>query len=49
MFLTVHDSKEIEVRTAGGASRGDARLEIGDLQFQLTATYLRELQPRDSP
>jgi hypothetical protein len=44
-FLTVHNSKEIEVRTAGGmvkASRGDARLEIGDLRFQLTATYLRD-------
>jgi predicted aspartyl protease len=42
-FLTVHNSRDIEVRTAGGmvkASRGDARLETGDLQFQLTATYL---------
>jgi gag-polyprotein putative aspartyl protease len=44
-FQTVHNSKEIEVRTAGGmvkASLGDARVEIGDLKFQLTATYLRD-------
>jgi hypothetical protein len=44
-FLTVHNVKEIEVRTAGGmvkASRGECRVEIGDLKFQLTATYLRD-------
>lgn len=44
-LLTVHNSKEIEVRTAGGmvkASRGDAHVEIGDLKFELTATYLRD-------
>jgi predicted aspartyl protease len=44
-LLTVHNVREIEVRTAGGmvkAGRGEARVEIGDLKFQLTATYLRD-------
>lgn len=44
-LLTVHNAKDIEVRTAGGmvkASFGDARLEAGDLTFQLKATYLRD-------
>jgi predicted aspartyl protease len=42
-FQTVHNAKEVEVRTAGGmvkATRADAHCEIGDLKFQLTATYL---------
>ena len=43
-LLTVHNTKEVEVRTAGGmvkAQIGDARLELdGGLAFQLKATYL---------
>lgn len=44
-FQTVHNAKEIEVRTAGGmvkAARAVGHCEISDLKFDFSAVYLRD-------